>query len=1034
MNDRDDAGPDSASAAMLEVMDRLPVGIAVMNRDGRCRMANAHMRRLAGTACPDLEDLSSDRWQGYDRNGLPLAPGRHPLSRALQDGIAAEEDFLHRDDDGSQRWVHLSVSLLRDDDGQVSGAVCCVQDIDEAKRSRGTIEALALQMRDRVDELETLLQALPVGVFVARDPQCTEITMNEAGAALLRLPRDGNASKTGAGADRLPFRVFAQGRELAGNELPMQRAAREGVPIGPIEVDVRFQDGDAVRLYEYAVPLLHADGAVRGCVGVFVDISERARAEQAIADSERFMGAVLDALPAQVAVLDRRGCIAAINEPWRRFARTCGVASPERAGIGADYLAVCRQASRAGDTSAAEALRGIAQVLAGELDYFHTEYACATPQRMLWFSMHVVPGADEFGGAIVVHIEVTERRRIEDALMHEREMLQAIIARIPVMVAVQEPERHAVRLNPEFERVLGWGERDAEGVSLLEQCLPDPEHRAAAVGLMRTRRSVWRDLRMRARDGRVVHTSWAGVRLSNRTRVGIGIDITERKRAEMALRESERRFRQIADSAPVLMWMNDATGCIFANRATLQFLGLPATADPRALSWSDYVHPDDRELHAQRYRECVERGGQVELECRLRRHDGAYRWVRTVGVARRSEMEGFQGCIGCTFDIHDVHMAAAALEETDKRKDEFIATLAHELRNPLAPISHSLHLLRRSGADEAAAAPLLDMMERQVRHMVRLVDDLLEISRITRGTFELRPERVELSAVVQSAVETAMPLIERAGHRLHADLPAEPVWLEADPVRLAQILANLLNNAALYTDPGGWIAIGARPDGGFVTITVRDNGAGIAPESLPHLFEMFRRGDRGAGRGKGGLGIGLAIARRLAEMHGATLAALSEGPGRGSEFTLRMPRGRQVFPPAQAVRPGAAAHAPLRVPRVMVVDDNEDAADSLGMVLQVLGVEVAVARGGHEALERFGRFRPDMVLLDIGMPDIDGYEVARSLRSRDDGRAVTLVALTGWGQERDTQLAREAGFDHHLVKPVDIAVLQRLLADVARPG
>ncbi|HZJ72098.1 MAG TPA: response regulator, partial [Planctomycetota bacterium] len=308
------------------------------------------------------------------------------------------------------------------------------------------------------------------------------------------------------------------------------------------------------------------------------------------------------------------------------------------------------------------------------------------------------------------------------------------------------------------------------------------------------------------------------------------------------------------------------------------------------------------------------------------------------------------------------------LSEADRRKDEFLATLSHELRNPLAPLRNSVQLLRMQEAADPAAAPIHQMMDRQVDHLVRLVDDLLEVSRISRGTFELRRERVELATVVRNAVDTSNPLIHAAGHQLTVSMPREPLWLDGDPVRLAQILANLLNNAATYTEHGGRISVQAWRDDGHALIAVRDNGTGISAEALPRMFQMFHRGSTSSRRNPSGLGIGLSLARGLAEMHGGTVTVKSEGPGRGSEFTVRLPlAASQPAPPAERT-----ADDTLPPRRILVVDDNRDAADSLGLLLEVLGAEVRVARDGAEALEAYSAYDPSVVLLDIGMPGMDG--------------------------------------------------------------
>jgi signal transduction histidine kinase len=359
------------------------------------------------------------------------------------------------------------------------------------------------------------------------------------------------------------------------------------------------------------------------------------------------------------------------------------------------------------------------------------------------------------------------------------------------------------------------------------------------------------------------------------------------------------------------------------------------------------------------------------------------------------------------------------LRASDRRKDEFIAMLSHELRNPLAPLRNSLEILRIQHEQAVDASQTHDMMERQLGHLVRLVDDLLEMSRINQGTLELRRERVTIASVVTAAVETSESLIREAGHYLDIAVPPVPIWLDGDPVRLGQIASNLLNNAAHYTERGGRIWLGAEVRRGRATLSVRDTGIGFAPDAAAGFFELFHRGSRSKG-----LGIGLTIARRLAEMHGGTIRASSEGPGRGACFTLDLP---VASAPAAAKEQQPVARSVARQ-RVLIVDDNEDAADSLKMVLGLDGHQVATAYNGEQALAQAQAFKPEVVLLDIGLPGLDGYEVARRLRELSNLASVQLVAVTGYGQDEDRQRAQTAGFAHHLVKPIEFPALQRILA------
>jgi signal transduction histidine kinase/ActR/RegA family two-component response regulator len=369
--------------------------------------------------------------------------------------------------------------------------------------------------------------------------------------------------------------------------------------------------------------------------------------------------------------------------------------------------------------------------------------------------------------------------------------------------------------------------------------------------------------------------------------------------------------------------------------------------------------------------------------------------------------------------------AEASLREVDRRKDEFLATLGHELRNPLAPILTSLELLKLGTFTDSRALRACTVMERQVSHLVRLVDDLLEVSRITRGVVDVQKEPLDLGAVLRTAVETSRPLVQAAGQHLSIDISAEPIPIAGDTVRLTQIFANLLNNASKYTDADGRIWLTASRSSEWAVVSVRDNGIGIPPSQLTQVFDMFTQVDRSHRRAQGGLGIGLTLVRSLVSLHGGTVVARSEGPGAGSEFIVRLPIYTQSAPQQPA------AERPQRFPRrrIMVVDDNREAAEALSALLTALGATVSVAYGGREALEKVMVFDPEVVLLDIGMPGMDGYEVCRQIRSVQAHAGPLLIALTGWGQDEDRERSKRAGFDHHLVKPPDIDALRSLVID-----
>ncbi len=494
----------------------------------------------------------------------------------------------------------------------------------------------------------------------------------------------------------------------------------------------------------------------------------------------------------------------------------------------------------------------------------------------------------------------------------------------------------------------------------------------------------------------------------------------------------KRIYETALNSTPDFVYVFDTDHrALYANDALLKTWGV---TEVRGKTWMDLGYEQwHADMHDRELDTVIRTGAPIRGEIPFSGTGGKrmYDYIFAPVFGEHGEVVAVAGT---TRDITDRQAAeqsiqeqAARLAASDRAKDDFLATLSHELRNPLAPLRNAIALLRRGSLDGDKLAKIHGVMDRQVSHLVRLVDDLLEVSRISRGVLSLRTERMELASVVKTAVETSNPLIQSAGHKLVMDMPAGPLWLEGDPVRLAQVISNLLNNAASYTDAGGTITLKVQRNGGQVCISVKDTGIGIEPGAISHMFEMFSRGNRDSARNQGGLGIGLALARRLTEMHQGTLEAQSEGLGKGTEFTICLP----MMPASEDdVAREASGDVRLDKTRVLVVDDNVDAGDTLAVILDMLGAEVRVARDGVEALKTFAAYKPSVVLLDIGMPGMNGYEVAQAIRSRFADHPTVLVALTGWGQEDDRRRASEAGFDHHLLKPAEIEALQQLLSNI----
>ena len=512
--------------------------------------------------------------------------------------------------------------------------------------------------------------------------------------------------------------------------------------------------------------------------------------------------------------------------------------------------------------------------------------------------------------------------------------------------------------------------------------------------------------------------------------VCMNMDITDRKCAEEVLHRSETRFRALSEASPALIWQFDPAGnVVYLNPLFSELTGRSKQSLMHA-GWRSLLHPDDAPAYLAALTEA--RNLRRRFQCRTRVRDckGQWCWLASYGMPFFAAEGGCAGHVCMSIDISEAVASEKTLRDADRRKDEFLATLAHELRNPLAPLCSAMPMMGRPDGSRLSDR-LQQMMSRQLDYIVRLVDDLMDISRITRGRIALRCAPTTLADVLQGAVETSMPLIESAHHKLNLTLVPEGIVLDADAVRLTQVFANLLNNAARYTSPGGQIWLHAYEEDNMAIVSVRDNGIGISPQMLPRVFDIFSQEREAASQRQGGLGIGLTLVANLVRMHGGSVEASSAGLGLGSEFMVRLPQAPKM---AAVDEPGHASGgraADDAAQRVLVVDDNRDAADTLSMLLEFMGSkEVKVANDGPAALAEMESFRPDVVLLDIGMPGMDGNEVARRIRQQPQFATTRLVALTGWGQDEDRRRTHESGFDHHLTKPVDIAALQALLANL----
>jgi two-component system CheB/CheR fusion protein len=769
-------------------------------------------------------------------------------------------------------------------------------------------------------------------------------------------------------------------------------------------------------------------------VTVVSDVTALVSAQDALSESAEQLRFVANAVPALIAYVDTGSRYVWGNESYRRWygyppERIRGLHVSEVLGVSA-WTLIQPYVKRA---------------LAGEeVTFEHRLVYRKGPARDVRAAY--VPHLDEDGrvrGFVGLVNDITEVRAAEVALRRSEHMLEQSQSTAHVgswevtMGADGAPDSGSLRWSDETYRIFGYQPRAVEASLPLYFGAVHPEDLAAVRAVSRAGiergEAYEKEYRLVRPDGavRVIH-AWNRFERDADGRavrmLGTCQDITERKTLERALRLSEERYRSLVGAITSVVWTADAEGKFVEPQAAWEAYTGQGWGDHRDFGWRAAVHPDDlgtiQMLWAEAERTCT----PYRSACRVwHAPSGGYRFCEGSAVAIRNPDGTIREWIGTLVDEHERERALHELRAADRRKDEFLAMLSHELRNPLAPILHAVDVLDRVGpGDEEVMTKYRTVIARQVQHMKRLLDDLLDVSRVSQGKIQLRKEPLELGALLLQAVDVSRPMMVEKRQELSLTLAQGPLPLDADPTRLVQVFANLLNNAAKYTDEGGHIALTVKVEDCDAVVRVRDDGMGMTPELLAGAFDLFVQETRSLDRAQGGLGIGLTMVRTLVKMHGGSVRAVSEGPGRGSEFIVSLPLSPEAELPA-ARDASFRSVAPVRPLRTLVVDDNEDAARSIGYLLEMSGHEVTLAFDGPGALAAAAAAPPDLVLLDIGLPGMDGYAVAAQLRAAGHDRA-TLVALTGYGQDEHLRRSKEAGFDHHLVKPIDFDKIEKIAA------
>src|SRR5262245_55166589 len=658
-----------------------------------------------------------------------------------------------------------------------------------------------------------------------------------------------------------------------------------------------------------------------------------------------------------------------------------------------------------------------------------------------WHSLRVRPYRtldNRIDGAVLVLVDIDSIKQTESSLRASEERLRITYDRAPVGIFETDLEGRFLRVNDKFCEVTGHTREQL--LALRSQDITHADDVAAEVEAfdrIRTRvvPSVRGEKRYVREDGQTVWVELHRFTIADAEgqpsfTVGIAEDISERKETETTLRRREARFRALMNSAPVLIWVSGLEGMEYVNQAYLEFVGVESQ-EVLGNAWTYFVHPDDREDYLAAYDRARTALQPFEQQYRLRRADGEYRWMMAVALPQFGAAGKLSGYTGATFDISTLKEAEEGLRTADQRKDEFIAMLAHELRNPLAPITNVVQMLRSANLDTGTLDWAHQVLDRQLRNVGRMVNDLLDVSRVSHGKVQLQRERVDLNELISRVIDTVRPTIEAGQKQVTVELPTSPVVLFADPVRIDQEIGNLRHNAVKFTAQGGHIAVRATTDGAVsgdggggkeVIITVRDDGDGMSPEALPRGFDLFMQGNASLDRAQGGLGIGLTLVRGLVELHGGKVEATSDGTGLGSEFTVRLPLVEvPAIAPRQLVKRGDSGPK-----NILIIDDNVDAANALAALLRHDKHTVSVAHSGVQGMEIANRLRPEVALVDLGMPGMNGFVVAERLRAAGH-TDMLLVAVSGYSGEVPRKRARDAGFDEYVIKPFDAQAFEELL-------
>lgn len=1005
------------------IFEEAAVGMALIDpASGRIIKINRRFTELCGYTAEQTMSLPASRILHPEERAND-AILMESLVRGLSREYSREARLMHRN--GSAVWVEQSVAPMW---GPGERPDVCIAMFKDIERRRSAELALASEQQ----RLAGILEAIQVGTW-EMDLLKEESLVNHRWKEMLGL------------VDNSGLRV--QGPQLQeiihpDDRLAINRLIHEELPPGEdyfaIECRLKHADGHWLWVLSRGKIVVRAeDGTPLRVVGTNIDISDRKRVEFEL-DRIRLM-------------LEQTSLVARVGgwelDPETGHLQWSAVTRLIHE-VGEDYQPSVESAI--GFYKAGESRQAITEAVDRCIrhgDPFDLELELVLGSgRELWVRAAGQAGYTENRQRRIYGIfqDIDTSKRAQRKIVEQSNLLDSILTNLPQGFVMVDLESRIVKVNPAFQRMTGFREEELLGAQPPYPHWgnnPDPEHvrrmEAARAGRLVTGHH---EMTYYRKDGSSFPGMITPASIRNergepfRTFVTVQ-DMTAQKRSEAALHESQDLYMGLVAASPVGVFKLDASArCVFVNPTFCSIAGCRPD-DVLGMKWIRAIHADDRQSVIRKFRAATSADRPFQVECRVLRRDQPGEnetWVLVQSAPLHVTSGAVAGHIGTITDITERIHVEKTLREDDRRRMSFLAMLAHELRNPLNPIRNAVNLMRPGHGGEAEWKWCRDVIDRQVHHLTRLIDDLLDVSRITRNQLNLRRQVVELSRIIGSAIELCAPLVQERNHLLSVEFPPVEVWIDGDPIRLTQVFMNLINNAAKYSPPNGTIRITSAIEHQMLQVVVEDAGIGIDPRDLDQLFEMFYQGSGSQQQFQGGLGIGLSLTRELLHMHGGRVEAFSEGVGRGSRFVVHLPVHAGPAPPAAAAGPAIPErNTPAR--RILIVDDHPFAADTLARLLALQGHQTRTAGTGPDALAEFHSFAPDLVLMDIGLPGMDGHEVGRQIRASQSGSRVVLIALTGWGRPEDRLLSLQAGFDHHLVKPVEPVMLESLIAGLPLP-